>query len=545
MTFVRLSSTLAALLLTLAAVAGPVAGQTASPASPAQPPAVEAPDPAAPQERPPEYRFPRPIFRGFQNYTLGKDDVVREIRTVFGDVTIEGRVQGDVMVVMGSLRLTSTAVVERSVLVVGGEVDIDAGARIDQDFVVVAGAVNAPPAFSPGHDHVVIGAPFVGEAVRDLLPWMTHGLLWGRLIVPDLEWVWLVVLMFFLAYLTINTVVDRGVAATADVIGERPVSAFFAGLLVLLLSVPVLAIVAASVIGLAIVPFLIAGMIAAALIGKVAVARSIGRGVTRPELPEGRIAALVAFVIGFGVLTLAYMVPVLGFVTWGLTGVLGLGAATATLRAHMRRERRTPPPPPAPAGGIPAAAPMAPVAAPSAAPSMLVEQPAAPAGTYVPLNAEQPTIPPAPGPAAPPVPPPIPPPPVYTQGLAAYPRAMFLDRLAAFVLDCVLVAITNAMLNRHNDDGFYFFLLIAYHIAFWAWKGTTLGGIIVNLRVIRTDGGDPRPADAVIRALSGIFSIIALGIGYLWMLQDPEKQTWHDKIAGTLVVKVPRELVMR
>jgi uncharacterized RDD family membrane protein YckC len=29
------------------------------------------------------------------------------------------------------------------------------------------------------------------------------------------------------------------------------------------------------------------------------------------------------------------------------------------------------------------------------------------------------------------------------------------------------------------------------------------------------------------------------------MLQDPEKQTWHDKIAGTLVVKVPRELVMR
>jgi uncharacterized RDD family membrane protein YckC len=139
----------------------------------------------------------------------------------------------------------------------------------------------------------------------------------------------------------------------------------------------------------------------------------------------------------------------------------------------------------------------------------------------------------------------LPPPPSYTQGLAQYPRAMFLDRLAAFVLDCVLVAIANAMLDRHNDDGFYFFLLLAYHIAFWTWKGTTLGGIIVNLRVIRTDGADPRPADAVIRALSGIFSIVALGIGYLWMLQDPEKQTWHDKIAGTLVVKVPRELVMR
>jgi uncharacterized RDD family membrane protein YckC len=25
-------------------------------------------------------------------------------------------------------------------------------------------------------------------------------------------------------------------------------------------------------------------------------------------------------------------------------------------------------------------------------------------------------------------------------------------------------------------------------------------------------------------------------IGYLWMLYDPEKQTWHDKVAGTFVV---------
>jgi uncharacterized RDD family membrane protein YckC len=28
------------------------------------------------------------------------------------------------------------------------------------------------------------------------------------------------------------------------------------------------------------------------------------------------------------------------------------------------------------------------------------------------------------------------------------------------------------------------------------------------------------------------------------MLQDPERQMWHDKIAGTVVLKVPRELVL-
>jgi uncharacterized RDD family membrane protein YckC len=133
---------------------------------------------------------------------------------------------------------------------------------------------------------------------------------------------------------------------------------------------------------------------------------------------------------------------------------------------------------------------------------------------------------------------------VFTQGLAGYPRATFLDRLAAFVLDCILVAIANGLLDMHRNDGFFFFLLLTYHIAFWAWRGTTLGGIICSLRVTRTDGADLRFVDAVVRGLSSIFSIAALGIGCLWMLQDPERQMWHDKIAGTLVVKVPRHVVL-
>ena len=146
--------------------------------------------------------------------------------------------------------------------------------------------------------------------------------------------------------------------------------------------------------------------------------------------------------------------------------------------------------------------------------------------------------------ASPPLAPPVPP--VFSQGLAQYPRATFLDRLAAFALDCILVAIANGLLdlNHYDNDGSFFSLLLCYHVAVWAWKGTTLGGIICNLRVTRTDGGDLRFVDALVRGLSGICSIAALGIGCLWMLQDPERQMWHDKIAGTLVVKAPREVVL-
>lgn len=129
-------------------------------------------------------------------------------------------------------------------------------------------------------------------------------------------------------------------------------------------------------------------------------------------------------------------------------------------------------------------------------------------------------------------------------GLAAYPRASFLDRLAAFAIDAILVAIICELLDWNRYEGTYPMVLLGYHIAFWAWKGTTLGGIVCSLRVIRTHGAELRPADALIRGLTSVLSLAALGIGFLWMLWDPEQQTWHDKIAGTLVVKVPRELVL-
>ena len=71
-----------------------------------------------------------------------------------------------------------------------------------------------------------------------------------------------------------------------------------------------------------------------------------------------------------------------------------------------------------------------------------------------------------------------------------------------------------------------------------------MGGIICGLRLTRTQGTDLRVIDAVVRGLASVFSFAALGIGCLWMLQDPERQMWHDKIAGTLVVKVPRQVLL-
>ena len=79
-----------------------------------------------------------------------------------------------------------------------------------------------------------------------------------------------------------------------------------------------------------------------------------------------------------------------------------------------------------------------------------------------------------------------------------------------------------------------------YHVGFWVWKGTTVGGIICQLRLVRIDGAPLQFVDAFVRGLGAIFSLAVFGLGGLWILKDPDRQAWHDRIAGTFVVKVPR-----
>jgi uncharacterized RDD family membrane protein YckC len=238
---------------------------------------------------------------------------------------------------------------------------------------------------------------------------------------------------------------------------------------------------------------------------------------------------LRSFAIGFAVICFAYAIPILGFITWTLVGVFGLGTAALTFISAYRRENPAPPPRPAPLTppGVPPPPPSSPTVSPALAPQAhFTEGPPAP-----PLvAADGPALAAAPSVALP------------RTDLASYPHAAFADRLAAFVLDVILVVIAAQVLDigRHDHDSAVFLLLLAYHIGFWTWKQTTVGGIICQLRVVRIDGQPLSFADALVRGLSAIFSLAVFGLGCLWILRDPERQSWHDKIAGTYVVKVPR-----
>ena len=76
----------------------------------------------------------------------------------------------------------------------------------------------------------------------------------------------------------------------------------------------------------------------------------------------------------------------------------------------------------------------------------------------------------------------------------------------------------------------------------WTWKGTTVGGALLGLKVVRLDAQPVTFMVALVRALAAAFSIFFLFLGFLWIAWDREKQGWHDKIAGTVVVRLPRSV---
>ena len=75
-------------------------------------------------------------------------------------------------------------------------------------------------------------------------------------------------------------------------------------------------------------------------------------------------------------------------------------------------------------------------------------------------------------------------------------------------------------------------------IAFWLYKQATPGKMVLSARVVDAKTGDALTLKQSIgRYLSYFVSIIPLGLGLLWVAFDPRKQGWHDKLAGTVVIR--------
>jgi uncharacterized RDD family membrane protein YckC len=131
----------------------------------------------------------------------------------------------------------------------------------------------------------------------------------------------------------------------------------------------------------------------------------------------------------------------------------------------------------------------------------------------------------------------------YQQGAGgpSGPRATFGARFVAALIDGILVGIVGGGFTLFGDSagsGLGTIVGLAYYTFFeGSPSGQTLGKRAMNIRVLDfSTGGSIGYGRAVVRYIGRILSGIVCLLGYLWMLWDAEKQTWHDKLANSVVV---------
>ena len=109
--------------------------------------------------------------------------------------------------------------------------------------------------------------------------------------------------------------------------------------------------------------------------------------------------------------------------------------------------------------------------------------------------------------------------------------------MGALLIDTILVGVLLSVLHEHH---LHLLVLAAYGAVMWKLRGSTIGGIVFDLRVVRLDGREVDWETAIVRALSCFLSLAVAGLGFIWIAFDDNNQAWHDKIAGTVVVRVAK-----
>jgi uncharacterized RDD family membrane protein YckC len=478
---------------------------------------------------------------------------VREaVVTIGGSSEVDGEVGEAVVAVMGNVHLKPGAKINENAVAVMGTLTVDPGAKIAGDAVSVGGKLNVADGAKIRGQKVNVGLPIPFINTEWLGKWLKYCVFELRPLAPQVGFVWIIAGVFFLLYLFIAAVFPRPVQACVDSLTQRPATTFLMGLLTKILVPVVVLILAVTGIGLIVVPFLWAALFFGAVVGKVAVLEWLGLKLGR-HFGKGFERPLVAFLIGTLLLTLLYLVPILGLLTYTIFSIWGLGCAVTATFSRTRREMPEKPTAPPTASGSPpvmaamaVAAPMSTASAPGIPPAIVPTGPAAGATE-------------SPGASAPGNPPPATPQAQTVAGASpvvlpfispvlSCPRAGFWERMGAAFLDMVVVGFITGI--AHRSLGFlltflggppvFFIVALTYFAGLWAWKGTTIGGIVLKLQVVRHDGGPLTFLVALVRGLAAALSAAVLFLGFFWIGWDREKQGWHDKIVGTVVVRLPR-----
>ncbi len=141
----------------------------------------------------------------------------------------------------------------------------------------------------------------------------------------------------------------------------------------------------------------------------------------------------------------------------------------------------------------------------------------------------------------------------------AFVYAGFWLRVWATIIDSLLIALivmpvlfavygTDAMLYSERfllgavDFLFSYVLPAVAIILFWHYRQATPGKMVIGARVVDARTGQkPSTGQFIGRYFAYYPSFLIFGMGMFWVAFDKRKQGWHDKLAGTVVIKEQKE----
>lgn len=127
--------------------------------------------------------------------------------------------------------------------------------------------------------------------------------------------------------------------------------------------------------------------------------------------------------------------------------------------------------------------------------------------------------------------------------LAVYGQAYFAGIREYFegLISLDLARYLEAAQSRTQYSGEFLFTYVLPAIAiimFWVYRSATPGKIILKMKIVDAKtGGRASAVQCTIRYLGYYVSCFALMLGFLWVAFDGRKQGFHDKLAGTVVIK--------
>lgn len=544
--------------------APPPAKRSTEPAPP--PPAPDAPTPDADPDRDAdmvatEVTTGRDVVVTGSDVRIREGEVAHDIAVNGGDVLIEGEVTGDIIVFLG--KVTVLGKVNGDVVNLGRGVSIENGGFVGGQVLAVGYGVSREPDGIVQGQVVNLGLMALPASVRNQAQlFFDECIMMARPLSVRVGFVWILwgVMLLFQGFLAL--LFPSATQATLRAMRERPGGTTVLGIFGLPLVIFTSSILTVTFVGIIAIPFLFAALFIGLLIGRIAILRLLGGRMLRLfGMDEPPPAA--EFALGAVVATLLFLIPVIGIFAWMVFVLWALGGI---LMALFRRDT------------VPAA-----VEPPSASVRTDVEgvhpgRGRADAGLLTAIPSETlsaasgndvegvtPTFshsqqqPPGGQSFAPPPHPPSNPsgatalrwqdarqgPGLTPDEIAQAPRPPFSRRLGALLIDWIPLFVLIGMmpdrflmLRLDEFSGLLRVILgVAYFTLMLSWRGTTLGGLLMGLRVVRLDG---RPIDrtvALVRALTAILSTLCLGIGWFWASWDPKRQTWHDRLAGTVVIR--------